>query len=255
MLNKILSNTSKSEKLKIILKRLIPNVLLYWLASKIRMKKRSALRFEVYLVYHCNLNCAGCAVFSPIGEETYLDAICYERDCKRLYELTSGYVECIRLLGGEPTLHPNLSDFFIITRKYFKEAKIQLVTNGILLYKEEENFWKKCNENSIIIQISNYPIKINMDGIFEKSNLYGVAIEVTESKTDEMFHLKLDVEGNQNAIKSFNNCWIKNSCITLSGGKLFTCSIIPAIKHFNMYFDKDLIVEENDYIDIYKAKI
>jgi ABC-2 type transport system ATP-binding protein len=218
------------------------------------MKIRKVLRFEVYLVYHCNLNCAGCAVFSPLAEEKYLDVNCYEQDCKRLHELTDGEVECIRLLGGEPTLHPNLLDFCRVTRQYFKTAKIQLVTNGILLHKSDDDFWEKCKENNITIQISRYPIKINIDETIEKGKRYNVAVEVTESKTEEMFHLKLDTSGKQSAEDSFKKCWIKNSCITLSLGKLYTCSIIPAAEHFNRYFNKELTINESDYIDIYKVK-
>jgi MoaA/NifB/PqqE/SkfB family radical SAM enzyme len=217
------------------------------------MRTRKTLRFEVYLLYHCNLNCAGCAVFSPIAKEEYLDTACYEQDCKRLSELTDGKAECIRLMGGEPTLHPNMSVFFNITRRYFKTAEIQLVTNGISLNKQDDNFWETCGKNNIKIQISKYPIKIDMDGISEKGKSKNVAIEITESKADEMFHLKLDIEGKQDSVDSFNNCWVKNSCITLSKGRLYTCSIIPAVEHFNSYFSKELTVKGNDGIDIYKT--
>jgi len=240
--------------LKLIIKRLIRKEILYWVLSKTRMKLRKSLRFEVYLVYHCNLNCAGCAVFSPLAKEKYLDMDSYEQDCKRLSELTNGEVECIRLLGGEPTLHPNLLDFCNITRKYFKQAKIQLVTNGILLPKAEDNFWETCKKNNIIIQISRYPLKINMDGIIEKSRRYKVSTEITESKENEMFHLALDTEGKHSAKDSFYNCWVKNSCITLSHGKLYTCSLIPAVEHFNRYFNKNLTIKEEDGIDINKTK-
>lgn len=239
---------------KVIIKRFIRKEHLYWVLSKIRMRTRKILRFEVYLLYHCNLNCAGCAVFSPIAKEEYLDAVCYEQDCKRLSELTGGKAECIRLMGGEPTLHPNISIFCDITRRYFKNAEIQLVTNGILLNKQADNFWEICGKNNIKVQISRYPIKINMDSILEKGKTNNVTIEVTESKADEMFHLKLDTVGEQNAADSFKNCWIKNSCITLSKGRLYTCSIIPAADHFNRYFNKELKIEENDGIDIYKTK-
>jgi len=228
--------------------------ILYWLAAKIRMITRKSLRFEVPLLYHCNLNCAGCGVFSPVAKEEYLDSVLYEQDCKRLSELTQGKAECIRLVGGEPTLHPNLLDFCNITRKYFKKAVIQLVTNGILLNKQTDEFWKTCGKNDITIQISRYPIKINMEGILEKGKSNNVTIEVTESKSNEMFHLRLDINGKQNSVYSFENCWQKNSCITLSNSKLYCCGIIPATTNFNYYFNKELIVNENDGIDIYKTE-
>ena len=39
----------------------------------------------------------------------------------------------------------------------------------------------------------------------------------------------------------------------LSHGKLYTCSTIPCIRHFNKFFNKNIPVTEKDYIDIYKA--
>jgi len=242
------------ENIKIILKRFIRQEILYWLAAKIRMRTRKNLRFTVYLTYHCNLNCARCSVFSPVAKEEYLDSVCYEQDCKRLSELTKGKAKRIWLVGGEPTLHPNLLAFFDITRQHFKDAVIQLITNGILLSKQNDGFWEMCAQKNIVIQISQYPIKIDMDKILEKAKSYNVAIELTEIKSDEMFQLKLDTEGKQNAVNSFNNCWIKNSCITLSHGKLYTCSTIPAAVHFSHFFNKELSFTENDGIDIYKTR-
>jgi MoaA/NifB/PqqE/SkfB family radical SAM enzyme len=229
--------------------------------SSLRQKKRERLkqqktlqRVEVYIVNHCNLKCAGCGVFSPLAREEYLDIACYEQDCRRLAELTNGEVKLIRLLGGEPTLHPKLLEFCKTTRECFKNSKIQLVTNGILLAKKEDDFWEICKKNNIVIQISEYPISINITGIMEKASSHEVVIEFTGTKTDTMWHMKLNMEGTEDTESSFKNCWLGNNCVTLSDGKLYTCSVIPAIGHFNKYFNKDLRVQEDDYIDIYKAE-
>lgn len=110
----------------------------------------SLLKFEVHLTDKCNLNCKGCMHFSCLCEETnLLDIHIYENDCKRISELTKGKIDNILLLGGEPLLHPNVKDFLIITRKYFPEISIpnrigiiDLVTNGILLHKQSDDFWE-----------------------------------------------------------------------------------------------------------------
>ena len=46
-------------------------------------------------------------------------------------------VDTITILGGEPTLHPNLYDII----KYIKSREIicQLLTNGFLIYKDPED--------------------------------------------------------------------------------------------------------------------
>lgn len=42
-------------------------------------------------------------------------------------------VHTIRLMGGEPLLHPHVIDFCTTTRKLFPTSEIVLVSNGILL--------------------------------------------------------------------------------------------------------------------------
>jgi hypothetical protein len=64
--------------------------------------------------------------------------------------------------------------------------------------------------------------------------------------------MKLDINKRQNINESFSLCHEANNCINLSEGKLFTCCTIPYIKHFNEYFNVNLIVSAADYIDIYK---
>ena len=48
------------------------------------------LKFEVHIVEHCNLNCKQCEHFSPLAEKSYLPVERYERDCRRLSELSRG---------------------------------------------------------------------------------------------------------------------------------------------------------------------
>ena len=237
-----------------VVPRRIKILLFNFFRKKIGRSPLEYLRFGIALTTHCNLNCAGCASFSPIAEEEYMDTGSYEQDCKRIYELTNGKVEYIGLAGGEPTLHPNLLDFINITRKYFEDAEIQLITNGLFLNKKDNKFWEACKKNNIIILISKYPIKINMDEILEKGKLYDIVVKITESKTDEMFHFKLDIEGKQDVEESFDNCFMSEDCTHLSEGRLYPCGIIYCIKNFNRYFNMELKPCENDSIDIYKAK-
>ena len=64
-----------------------------------------------------------------------LEVHSFERDIKRLSELSNGEVNIIHLMGGEPLLNPNCERFFELTRKYFDKTEIKLITNGILLLK------------------------------------------------------------------------------------------------------------------------
>src|SRR3990172_2333761 len=111
---------------------------------------------ETHLTDHCNLNCKGCDHFSPIAPKWYCDLEDHARDMRQLSRLFSN-IEKIRLMGGEPLLHPEVNTFLAVTRKYFPRSDIRLVTNGVLLQKMSRNFWEACKENKIIIDISIYP--------------------------------------------------------------------------------------------------
>lgn len=220
-----------------------------------RKNPKAMLDYEVQLVEHCNLNCKSCSHFSPIAKEEFLDVDEYEKDCKRLSELFEQKVNFIRLMGGEPLLHPNIEKFLSITRNYFPNGIIDLDTNGILVLSMKDKFWKAMHDNNIYLTITKYPIKVNYDLIKQKCKEENVHFRFFDEQPVRIFnHLPLDLSGRQNIEKSFYNCYLANSCHTLKHGKMYTCSTIPHIEHFKKYYKCDLKVYEEDYIDIYKVK-
>jgi sulfatase maturation enzyme AslB (radical SAM superfamily) len=122
---------------------------------------------------HCNLNCVSCTVCSPIAEKNNFSKESLSSDINRMNELTGGKVGTIRILGGEPLLHPDL--LFVVSelRKKFKRGIISLITNGILLLKESDEFWKCCKRNAVLVQVSYYPINLNYKEINKKARKYG----------------------------------------------------------------------------------
>jgi MoaA/NifB/PqqE/SkfB family radical SAM enzyme len=218
---------------------------------------RGSKRFfqvEVHIAEHCNLNCKGCGHFSPLADKIFLDPAAFERDCARLAKITDKLVT-IKLLGGEPLLHPRLSEFFEITRRYFKTTVIQLTTNGVLLAKQPDSFWLACHKHKIYVEISDYPININVDAIRAKCKKFHACVGYTVCKENDMYKIALDLEGAQDPETSFKMCGMGEGlgCVTLRDGGIYTCYVAAHIQFFNKYFDKHLQITEKDYIDIYKA--
>jgi uncharacterized radical SAM superfamily Fe-S cluster-containing enzyme len=91
----------------------------YRIHAGIREQKLKMLRFGVGLTSHCNLNCAYCSAFSPLAKEDFYPVDVFKAECERLSLLTGGKVSEIQLAGGEPLLHPNVTDFFEIARSNF----------------------------------------------------------------------------------------------------------------------------------------
>jgi len=209
---------------------------------------------ELHVVEHCNLNCGGCNHFSSLAKEEYLQPEQFERDMKRLAELSKKYF-AIKMLGGEPLLHPEITAFFDIARKYFPSTPLQITTNGLLLLKQPDEFWKNCNKNKIIISVSQYPIKLNKKAIKMTAKAHKVKLAFNGPMIEErMTKLPLDLSGSQDMKKSFQKCAISwGCCVTLREGRIYTCCIAAHIRFFNEFFKQNLAITSEDYIDIHKA--
>lgn len=214
------------------------------------------LQFEVHLTEHCNLNCKGCDNFSCIAEPAFLDIKQYEKDLARLSEMCEGEVKRIYLMGGEPCLHPDVSSIALLTREYFPYGAIDVYTNGLLLSKQNEKFWRDLKEANVGIMVTPYPISFDYADLEQYVKEKGVKFQYCMSPEVEkgLFHFTLDLEGQQNEVESFLQCHRANTCIQLKNGKLYTCSIVANIEHFNKQFNEALPVTSRNYIDIYEAK-
>ena len=120
-----------------------------------------------HLVDHCNLDCVRCSHFSPLDKRRnfYLQPSVFEKECKRLSELTGGKLGELQFSGGETLLHPEAYVFPYIARKYFPNTQIIFITNGTLLLKQKSDFYLSCRENSAQIWISHYPIGLDYEKI------------------------------------------------------------------------------------------
>ena len=141
-----------------------------------------------------------------------------------------------------------------MSKKNLPKAAICLVTNGILLAEQTDDFWETCRQNNIRLEISKYPVKklnhkeINRLVAYHK-------IKVTWLDSTAIWHnLHLNINGDQNNIESFRYCPMSNNGANLYEGKIYPCPTIAYIHILNQYFHENFIVAEDDYIDIYKAK-
>jgi len=247
-------------KIKPLLKNTIPDRLLYYYYKSRRQHHlipNEHLQFDVHLAEHCNVNCAGCNHFSPLAEPEFTDLSVLNKDFARLAEIFGRKVRYVNLMGGEPLLHPQINDCLRAARRHFTKSTLNVVTNGLLVSSQKEDFWQTCRENQIIIFISRYPIKLDFDKISATANKNLVELKFYGRTQEEMRNFRrvpLDLSGQQNKDLSFVMCNRANACIALNNGRLFTCQTAAYIEHFNKFFQQNLALSPNDYIDIYKAQ-
>ncbi len=197
---------------------------------------------EFHLTDHCNLNCKGCSHFSPIASEFYADLEQYKIDMQRLRRLFRN-IKIIRLMGGEPLLHPDPASFIIATKSSFPKANINFVTNGILLFKAPAAFWEACRSTNASIRVSGYPLKGNsIDDkklqIKANSECVPVAYDYNPGKK---FAKPLTLSGDANKQKIFKECQnrssCKHTCMNLKQGRIYHCPITAYVHYFNNKFN------------------
>ncbi len=202
------------------------------------IKQRTFLKsIEFQIVDHCNLNCRGCSHFSNISEKRFIDARVLTK-CFDKLNSHIGYVYSVALMGGEPLLHPDLIDIMQYCRDRFPLSEIRIVTNGLLLDKMPEEFYRACHKNRILIYISKYPPTINkLDKIKEILSLYQVRYFI--SSTVREFSVCLNPEGTSDMKYTFEHCGRK-SCTIVRDDHIYVCPISAYIDKYNKRFGQNI---------------
>ncbi len=117
---------------------------------------REAVEYSV--VDHCNLRCAGCDHAAPHLARQFADPEAFAADMDALSQHL--HVRVLRLLGGEPLLHPSLDAFIRAARNAGIADRIMLWTNGLLLHKVR----RELLESFDIVRVSLYPgVQVRVD--------------------------------------------------------------------------------------------
>jgi organic radical activating enzyme len=118
------------------------------------MKERIGLAgIEINAVMHCNLACAGCSHASPVAPEWTASPSQVKRDLDDLG--TAADVREVRVVGGEPLLHPDLARLLAAIRASGAGADgtLRVITNGTRLGRVGWNWLDYVDE----VYVSVYP--------------------------------------------------------------------------------------------------
>ncbi|WP_372519744.1 radical SAM protein [Candidatus Ruminimicrobiellum ovillum] len=206
---------------------------------------------EVHIVDHCNLKCNGCTHFSNISEPKFSDARILHFHLGRLNEIF-GKIDKVRLLGGEPLLHPDIINILNISRDALPYSEIELITNGLLLDKMPEEFFRTLHKNKISVEVSNYmPIQNKIKQIQEMLSLFKIKHSITPMVM--AFTANLNPKGTNDRENTFKNCRHK-ICTILKDDCIYICPICAYIDKYNKYFNKNIPLPKGINIHSNSAK-
>ena len=235
------------------------------IANQLKVRPIEEMTFEINLADHCNLSCQMCDHYSQLSEEYCVNIESFERDIVRMGEILNHKIACITLLGGEPTLNPNIIQCMEIVRREFPEAQIIILTNGLLLLKLEHapngsNIWKSCKELKVDITVTVYPVKFDYIALENKAKEYGInlgmssdihASELTKAVKISDKHT-FDLSGGADK-GYFLSCLYFNKFNVVRDGRYYMCPVAAHSGIFNKAFGESLKLAESDSLDLNKV--
>lgn len=192
-------------------------------------------QLEANVLDSCNLNCKACTHYSNLfGDEDIYPLDNYARDIRQVaanVDMADFYI-----LGGEPFKLKNLDEYLNITRKYFPNINLRLVTNGLLVPNVSQNILDALRENKFVADISMYPPTVKMidkiTEVFKKNN-----IPCNTRGHVHFFNAFLTLHGGHNPLQARNVC-CDDGCRFLRNGKIYKCPVdalsFKFVQHFGI---------------------
>ena len=207
-------------------------------------------KLETNIVDYCNLNCKGCSHFSNLFKNG--DKVPFEVFCRDLEQLSKKvFIGRFSLLGGEVLLEDNITDYIAFARKVLPHSDITLVSNGLLLPKQSDRFFKCCIENDISITISGYMPTLKMkDRIQDILRKWGITYDFWHDVTE--FWKNIDLSGSADKSLAMKRCK-QSSCHFFRYGKLYKCPFEALGNKLFRHYGLDVRIEGG--INIYDESI
>lgn len=223
----------------------------YWFSFNESQKSGKTLihHLETHAADGCNLNCCGCLHFSNLYKK---DEFPNWKNTIKDLQYIAKYCEIFqfRILGGEPLLNPELSDFIEEVRKVLPNTDIAVISNGVLIPKMKPRLYQVMKKNNVGFNLTLYPPTLKIkEAIYETLERYGVAYGSHEVQMDEFekyIRLTPEYDG-----KAHEKC-ISRGILTLKDGKLYKCPTGIYISRYFEYFQDIKVTPMDKGIDIYE---
>jgi len=204
---------------------------------------------EVYITNVCNLACRGCNRYNNYNFKGHQ----YWDDYADDFELWATKIdaELISIIGGEPTLNPDLEKWCSNLRRLWPNTEMMIASNGTYFRPEFDHFYDKYRVGfSITLHDINTASKIMKTWIKNA--------ELDSFIPGFFFHQSNVIEENgyftaynSDKISAFNACGMKHSH-TIHKGKLYKCPNVQLLPEFSKQFDLRLTKEQHDIMTSYK---
>ena len=207
---------------------------------------------QLHLTHSCNLTCEGCTHYMNQGHSGKVSlettSEWYDNWNKRVLP------KRITLMGGEPSLHPDLTEFVYLTRRKWPNSYIEIVSNGFFLHRHPDlAVALKETNTTLAVSVhddSNPDYRNKFEPIYRLMKDWitkGAPVEMRPSVVHWLaqykgFGDKMEPFEDDNPKSSWNAC-VSKLCVQLHQGKLWKC---PALAYLPMQAEKYNLSEKWD---------
>ena len=203
-------------------------------------------RLEIHITDHCNLKCANCSMLSGLVKSNKNANFSITQ--RALINLHKYYDQIyqIDLIGGEPTLNPDLMKYCSLLRELYPKSKIFIVTNGTTIINMTLDKLYLLREKDITFAITYYPtFDKNILSCIEFLNQNSVHYEILPKRVN---FLKLyDLEGKQIYQDVYRRCKKKLLVLAIRENIFASCyvpfAICNAKERFNLDYTDEVFVD------------
>jgi organic radical activating enzyme len=185
--------------------------------------KIQAPMLEINVVEHCNLACQSCSHLSPVLPARRVDAPTVHHDLDilgRRYHATR-----MRLVGGEPLLHPDLPAIVDAVRSADVADLVEIVTNGVLLPRMSAALWETVD----CVDVSLYPGRELSDedqrACRLKAEANGVELRLNWRDSFRESYSEVGTDDGDLIRRIYESCMVAHvwRCHTVADGRFYKC--------------------------------
>lgn len=178
--------------------------------------------FELHVVEHCNLRCAHCCNMSPFLDRHVLSAGDAGAQCRALAQVVRADV--FKIMGGEPLLHPDLVGLLREVKSSGISDRVRLFTNGLLLHRMDEPFWREL-DHLTISSYSSAPVPPrNLELAQQRAREFGFVLNVKGVTAFSEVLSPQRRDDPQAVRRTYETCWLRHRCLVVRQGVFFKCT-------------------------------
>ncbi len=185
-----------------------------------RVRTRS---LEAHVVDHCNLTCAECCSLSPLVPPRLTSPAALADDLALAARVLAPRV--LKLVGGEPLLHPEIVELAAVARRSGVAPRISLTTNGLLLPRMPDALYAELDA----LTISRYPTPTLPAALVAeveaKAARFGVRLNWKQQDAFVTMSLPAPRDaGDPETAAVWSRCWLRERCHLVQDGRVYTCT-------------------------------